>query len=262
MMGLERCLGRGRGYGTFPFPCLRQSQIQGEDGSVNEVFFKFPFTPHLAVMGENIVRDDKVMTENKRAEFLQHELVVEEKVDGANLGISFNSSGDLRAQNRGTYLKLAYFGQWKKISEWLTPKVNLLFDLLNDQYILFGEWCYAQHSIPYSRLLDWFWGFDIFHKKSEKFLSCQRRNEMFRVLGIYGVPLLKQGCFSFDELIGLLSISRLSDQPAEGLYLRFDAGDWLGQRAKLVRPEFIQTIEEHWSRKPIKPNRITTILAG
>lgn len=47
-----------------------------------------------------------------------------------------------------------------------------------------------------------------------------------------------------------------SDNPAEGLYLRFDQGDWLVQRAKLVRPAFIQPVEQHWSRSGIKPNRL------
>lgn len=79
---------------------------------------------------------------------------------------------------------------------------------------------------------------------------------MFHKIGISQVPLIDQGNFSLEELKNLLSISRLSDTPAEGIYLRFDEGDWLGQRAKLVRPEFIQSIEEHWSRRRIKPNRL------
>ena len=55
-------------------------------------FNKFPSTPHLALLGGVGVRDDKVMSEFERCEFLRHELVVEEKVDGANLGISFDES--------------------------------------------------------------------------------------------------------------------------------------------------------------------------
>lgn len=42
----------------------------------------------------------------------------------------------------------------------------------------------------------------------------------------------------------------------EGLYLRSDQGDWLVQRAKLVRHDFIQSVEQHWSRSGIKPNRL------
>jgi hypothetical protein len=55
----------------------------------------------------------------------------------------------------------------------------------------------------------------------------------------------------------LLLKSKLTDQPAEGVYLRIDHGDWLEQRAKLVRPAFIQVVEQHWSRFAIRPNRLT-----
>jgi hypothetical protein len=43
---------------------------------------------------------------SEREEFLRHPLVVEEKVDGANLGLSFDPQGNLRAQNRGTLVEL------------------------------------------------------------------------------------------------------------------------------------------------------------
>lgn len=223
---------------------------------MSEDFFKFPSTPHLTVLGGTVVRGDKVMSEQERHEFLQHELVVEEKTDGANLGISFDSSGNLRAQNRGAYLHPPFSGQWKKLADWIAPKRDVLFDTLMDQFILFGEWCYAEHSILYDRLPDWFLGFDIFDKNNKKFLSCQRRDDLLRSVGIAGAPVLKRGRFSLEELKRLLTKSRFSERPAEGLYLRFDEGNWLGGRAKIVRPEFIQTGETHWSRKGIKPNRI------
>lgn len=221
-----------------------------------EDYYKFPSTSHLAILGTNVVRNDKVMSERERNDFLNHELVIEEKVDGANLGISFDSLGNVRLQNRGSYLHAPYSGQWKKLSEWLVPKMDLLFEVLKDQFILFGEWCYAQHSVYYNRLPDWFLGFDILHKKELKFFSCQRRDEIFNNADISEVPLIKKGSFSLKELISLLSNSCLSDEPMEGIYLRFDDGDWLGKRAKLVRPEFIQSIKEHWSKRKIKTNRL------
>ena len=205
-------------------------------------FYKFPSTPHLALLGEVAVRDDKVMSEFERGEFLRHELVVEEKVDGANLGISYDESGNIRAQNRGAYLQFPYLGQWKKLSSWLDSKTDELFEQLTDRYILFGEWCYAQHSVIYDRLPDWFLGFDIFDKESLKFLSCPRRDTVFRDVGISGISIIKKGHFTLAELKRMLPVSRLCDKPAEGIYLRFDEGDWLKRRAKLVRPEFIQSV--------------------
>lgn len=223
---------------------------------MSDQFFKFPSTPHLALLGDVAVRDDKVLSEFERDEFLRHELVVEEKVDGANLGISFDASGNIRAQNRGGYLHFPFSGQWKKLSGWLAPRTDALFEQLTDRYILFGEWCYAQHSVIYDRLPDWFLGFDIFDKCSAKYFSCPRRDDMLQTLGISQIPTVKRGHFSLLELNSLLSKSHLSDKLAEGLYLRFDQGDWLEQRAKLVRPAFIQSVEQHWSRSGIKANRL------
>lgn len=219
-------------------------------------FFKFPSTHHLALLGDVVVRGDKVMSKSERDGFLRHEIVVEEKVDGANLGISFDFSGNIRAQNRGAYLHFPSSGQWQKLSEWLKPRTDVLFEQLTDQFILFGEWCYAQHSVTYDRLPDWFLGFDIYDKSNEKFFSCPRRDEVFRTIGISQVPTIKRGYFSLSELNSFLSQSQLTDKLTEGLYLRFDRGDWLEQRAKLVRPAFIQSIEQHWSRSGVKANRL------
>lgn len=219
-------------------------------------FFKFPSTPHLAASPGVEIRDDKVLSEADRNEFLQHNLVVEEKMDGANLGISFDSEGNIRAQNRGSYLQLSEPGQWKKLEQWLVPRTESFLKYLYNRYILFGEWCYAQHSVFYDRLPDWFLGFDLYDKQVGKFLSTDRRDELFRKMSITKVPMIARGHFTFSELKKLLPKSKLTDLPAEGLYLRLDKGVWLVRRAKLVHPEFIQSLEQHWSCSSIKPNRL------
>lgn len=219
-------------------------------------FFKFPSTPHLATLGGVEIRGDKVLSETERDAFLRQPLVVEEKIDGANLGISFDSEGCIRAQARGAYLHLPGHGQWKKLGEWLAMRTDLLFEQLTDRYILFGEWCYARHSLPYDQLSDWFLAFDVFDKHTERFLSTGRRDIFCRTMRIAQVPEIARGRFVFSELTGLLSKSQLTDQPAEGLYLRIEDSEWLIQRAKLVRPAFIQSIEEHWTRGGIQPNRL------
>ena len=219
-------------------------------------FFKFPSTPHLALLGDVEVRDDKVMSKSERDELFRHELVVEEKVDGANLGISFDAEGNVRTQNRGSYLQLPSSGQWKKLSDWLDLRIDSFFEQLTDRFILFGEWCYAQHSVIYDQLPDWFLGYDIFDKNNVKFFSCSRREKLFRRLDIFQVPIIGHGHYSLSELQSLLSKSQLGKKPAEGLYLRVDQGDWLVQRAKLVRPAFIQSVDQHWSRSGIKTNQL------
>ena len=90
-------------------------------------FFKFPSTPHLAALPDVDIRGDKVFSESERHEFLKHHLVVEEKIDGANLGISFDSEGNIRTQNRGAYLYPPRLGQWKKLGDCLRVSPTSLY---------------------------------------------------------------------------------------------------------------------------------------
>jgi ATP-dependent RNA circularization protein (DNA/RNA ligase family) len=222
---------------------------------MTEGFFKFPSTPHLAAPANIDIRRDKLMSKPEREEFLRHELIIEEKVDGANLGISFDSNADILLQNRGSCLQFPASGQWKKLEKWFTPKIEILFESLMDRYILFGEWCYARHSVYYNCLPDWFLGFDIYDSQEKRFLSSALRDKFFQKMHIYQVPVIAEGRYDLFSLKMLISESKLGNQMAEGIYLRFDDKEWLTQRAKLVHPAFIQSTGQHWSRSNIVPNK-------
>lgn len=217
-------------------------------------FVKFPSTPHLAVLDGATVRVDKVLTPVERDRFLDHNVIVEEKIDGANLGISFDSTGTIRAQNRGSLLQGPMTGQWKILPDWLAIRSDRLFDVLMDRYFLFGEWCYAKHSIFYDQLPDWFVAFDVFDSQANRFVCRDVRDRLLASLELYVVPCLASGRLSLAEITASLGQSHFGITPAEGLYLRYDDGDWLGNRAKLVRPSFIQAIDEHWSSRPLEAN--------
>lgn len=220
-------------------------------------FFRFPHTPHLAWLGEGQPRDDKVLAPKDASELLSHEVIVEEKVDGANLGFSVDEYGALRAQNRGTYLSLeGGHGQWKPLKRWVQARANELAEALFPDLMLFGEWCYAVHSVRYTRLPDWFLAFDVYDRSSCEFWSVARRNGLASKLGLAVVPQLGAGRFDLPQLEALLGRSRLAEGPAEGLYVRADAGERLVARAKFVRREFVQGIDEHWSKKALVTNAL------
>lgn len=67
-------------------------------------FLRFPHTPHLAWLGSGTPRDDKVLSPAEAQTLLAEAVVIEEKLDGANLGLSISPDGTLWAQNRGQYL--------------------------------------------------------------------------------------------------------------------------------------------------------------
>jgi ATP-dependent RNA circularization protein (DNA/RNA ligase family) len=221
-------------------------------------FFRFPHTPHLEWLGEGTPRDDKVLTASEVEALLVHPLFVEEKVDGANIGISISVFGELQVQNRGQYLMEPYDGQFEKLNHWLPPRFDELFDVLGADLILFGEWCAARHSIAYDRLPDWLLVFDVYDLQKKRFFSIQRRDQLARQLGLHTVPLLTAGRLSMDQLKEILTIhpSRYYDGPMEGIVVRAEEVELLNSRAKLVSPHFTQNIGEHWRKSAIRWNRL------
>lgn len=221
-------------------------------------FFRFPHTPHIAWLGNGIPRDDKVMTVSEVNALLAHEIVVEEKLDGANLGISVSPEGVIRIQNRGQYLVDPHAGQFKELSSWLKPREEALFEALGEHLILFGEWCAARHSLEYGRLADWLLVFDIYDRQEQQFWSSARRNAFAGQLGLKVVPKVFNGKATVESLKELLhkQPSAFRNGPMEGIVVRYESGDWLCERAKLVRPDFTQAIGEHWRNRKIEWNHL------
>ncbi|WP_422443919.1 MULTISPECIES: RNA ligase family protein [unclassified Endozoicomonas] len=220
-------------------------------------FFRFPHTPHIQWLGSGEPRGDKLLSDSEVYELLHAKLTVEEKVDGANVGFSVGPDGKLRAQNRGAWIERDIGGQFKHLWRWAARYEADLINLLGEHLILFGEWCYARHSLAYESLPDWFVGFDIYDCKADRFFSVPRRDELVALLDLQPIKPLAVGTFSMEKLEALLSRpSHYGAINIEGIYLRQDQGEWLKQRAKLVRSDFTQTIGEHWTRKGIIPNEV------
>jgi ATP-dependent RNA circularization protein (DNA/RNA ligase family) len=219
-------------------------------------FQKFPRTPHLFWLGESSPRGDKVLDTETAREWLRGSAIVEEKVDGANVGFSVDDAGRVRVQNRGSFVEPGRHPQFQPLTRWLAGREEALREALGSTLILFGEWCYAKHSVAYDLLPDWFLAFDVLDRATGRFYCRARREGLVRDLGLTSVPLLAEGRFDRASLAKLLGPSRVGEGPMEGIYVRWDEGDWLARRAKIVRPGWLGANEGHWSRKPIEPNRI------
>lgn len=218
-------------------------------------FLKFPRTPHLAWLGESRPRGDKLMDPAEAREWLRRPVSVEEKVDGANLGLSWGEDGRVRAQSRGHYLHPRTAGQWKPLWRWLAEREELLRHNLVPRTIVFGEWCYAEHSTRYHSLPDWFLLFDVYDRGEGCFWPLARRDEFARAAGLVTVPHLATGTFTLAALRKLMGRSRLGPVQAEGLYLRWDGDDRLVARAKIVRPGWVMADDAHWSGR-LEANRL------
>lgn len=237
-------------------------------GTSHGDFIKYPRTPHL--FGSKGTDDDKHLSEGESLKFIADEsLIVEEKIDGTNVGIHFNADGEMVLQCRGHYITEGMHPQYDLFKQWAAVKRHVLQERLEDRYILFGEWVYARHSVAYLKLAHYFFEFDIFDKDQQAFLDLQKRLTLLEGLGVCTVPVIHTGKLKrnhLEELIGPSQfesrfenpITNLTDNLMEGLYLRTEANGVVTGRAKFVRPEFVEKIKQstHWQHQAMVPNEL------
>jgi hypothetical protein len=248
---------------------------------------KYPRTKHLE--GSRLQPGDEGMGDFPFSAIKGRHLVIEEKIDGANCGVSFSSDGALLLQSRGHYLtggnREKHFNLLKS---WVNAHQSALFDILEDRYIMYGEWLYAKHTVFYDMLPHYFLEFDILDTKTNQFLSTERRHEMLQGSPVISVPVLSEGPLqSIDELRPMIRPSlykspawkqrltalyeeqKMSAERAwketdasdysEGLYLKVEVDGEVVERLKFVRASFLTAIiesETHWLNRPIIPNQL------
>jgi ATP-dependent RNA circularization protein (DNA/RNA ligase family) len=224
-------------------------------------FYRFPHTPHLAWLGKDTPRDDKVLTVTEAEQFLSHPIVIEEKIDGANLGFSLDRGGEVRAQNRGQYLQRPFTGQFARLNEWLAIHEEALFEALGESLMLFGEWVAAVHSLEYNRMPDYLLVFDVYDRDEKRFWSTAHRNALAAGLELCPVQRLGIGQYPINTLRQMLATtqSHYRNGGCEGFYLRHEDDNWLISRAKLVQPDFVQNIGEHWRSRSLRWNTLATL---
>lgn len=228
---------------------------------MTDEFIRFPSTAHLCVAPGAKVRDDKVLDESSRNEFLDRDLVVEEKIDGDNVGFSARD-GEIRAQHRGDYIRLGEGSPYPYLKSWIATHHHELLAALGDDLIVFGEWCALVHTVRYNALPDWFLAFDVYDRSAQRFFSAERRDTWCRSVGLELVPHLARGRFTLDALRQLMGDSRVGAERMEGIVVRSDDGAWLRGRAKLVRSEFVQANDLHWRRREPELNRLDGAAVG
>ena len=228
-------------------------------------FFKFPRTRHvLNAGGTAVTRDDLLMDASDAGRFFDGRTVVtaEEKVDGANLGFSLTRDYEIIAQNRSHTVNPESHSQFRPLAAWLAEHGWALCQLLKPEAeVLFGEWLAARHTVGYTHLPGYFVAFDIYDKRTGTFCSASERDRRMAGLGIPCVRrIARQAFHTKEELLSLLETqSAYGDGFVEGAYLRID-DDSTGRRnvarGKIVRPDFIQGIEEHWINQEMVRNTV------
>lgn len=218
---------------------------------------KYPRTPHITGSRLQPGDDDLVSTAKEALAGLP--LVVEEKLDGSNCGISFDAEGDLVLQSRGHALtggpRERQFDLFKR---WASHHIVWLRETLGHRYVMFGEWLFARHTIVYDRLPHYFLEFDVLDRDTGLFLSTRRRQTLLAGGPVVSVPVLAAG--SGLDLATHMGCSTCSSRETmEGLYIKHEEDGHVLSRHKYVRASFLQTVAEsgeHWMDRPIEQNRL------
>lgn len=250
--------------------------------------FRYPRTPHLegSRLQEGDLGHDHVPYRDLRG----LHLVVEEKLDGANTGISFSPAGELLLQSRGHYLVGGgRERQFNFIKAWAQAHADWLLQRLEDRYVMYGETMSKKHSVFYDALPHHFFEFDVLDRRTGDFLSTAARRDLLAGGPVLSVPVLYDGLAParLADLKALLRPSlaktarwrdafeatvrregldlalawRQCDKSdlSEGLYLKVEAGGKTLGRYKWVRADFVQAIltaDKHHSEQPYVPNQL------
>ena len=248
---------------------------------------KYPRTQHIE--GSRLQEGDADLACVPFRHLVGRHLVIEEKVDGANAGISFDESGRLLLQSRGHFLtggpRERHFALFKA---WASRHQTALRAALGSRHVVYGEWLYATHTIFYDALPHYFLEFDVLDLATGTFLSTERRRELLSGLPLVSVPVLHEGRLAtLGELRALIGRSsfksarwraaldecRAAGGPnratihaetdptdlMEGLYIKDEEGGRVVGRYKFVRADFLAAVLQsggHWLDRPILPNQL------
>ncbi|HEY2513897.1 MAG TPA: RNA ligase family protein [Polyangiaceae bacterium] len=246
---------------------------------------KYPRTRHLE--GSRLQPGDEDLESVPFTALSGRNLVIEEKMDGANAGLRFDEDGRLLLQSRGHYLqggaREKHFDLFK---QWASAHAAPLHERLGARYVLYGEWLYAKHTVFYDLLPHYFLEFDVLDMQDGTFLSTPRRRALLAGAPVASVPVLTEGRVRNKKAL----LSRLgpssykspewrrnlanaaegrdvdparvvretdaSDQ-MEGLYVKVEERGEVLERYKFVRHGFLTSVLDsgtHWLSRPIVPN--------
>ena len=266
------------------------SAHNGSTSSVAQItqslaILKYPRTPHLE--GSRLQPGDEGHDHVPLASLRGQHAVVEEKLDGANVGISFTEGGELLLQSRGHYLGGGRERHFALFKQWASAHEARLLERLEDRYVMYGEWLHAKHSVSYDVLPHWFCEFDVYDRRDGVFLSTPRRQTLLAGSPLLSVPVVYEGELpasvkalralvrpslaksarwtqAFEESVerqglDLVLAWKQTDKSvlSEGLYVKVENEREVLGRFKWVRPDFVQTILDsgsHHSTRPLIPN--------
>ena len=212
---------------------------------------KYNRTPHFQ-WSLGCTNDDKIA--NDISLLINNPIVITEKIDGSNT--SLEKEGCFARTHSGPPNHKSFDGL-KALHASIKLKIP-------NEIQLFGEWCYALHSIEYSKLPHYFLLFNVRDLKNNKWLSWGEVELWAEEIGVPTVPVLFKGiCDSENNLQKLTE--KFMKEPSlcgglrEGIVARVEnefSDDLFAKSiVKNVRKGHVQT-SEHWKDQEIIKNKL------
>jgi hypothetical protein len=181
---------------------------------------KYPRTRHVS--GSRLQSGDHDLSQVPIESLYGKHLVIEEKIDGASSGISFDSEINLHLQSRGHFLHGGpRESQFTLLKQWAAMMSDDLYLALGDRYVAYGEWMYRKHTVFYDALTHYWAEFDVLDKRKTDyeayrangfdskylhFLDTPSRQKLFQGLQIAPVRVLWSGIWNtdmrFEDFVG------------------------------------------------------------
>lgn len=217
-------------------------------------------------------------------------LVIEEKVDGTGVSLSFDDELEIQIGHRG---HIAIGKEFTKLYRWADSHKDRLFDLLGTRYVLFGEWMLHKHTIFYDKLPHLFLESDIYDQENQLWLSTFARDQL--LIGhsdyIKRVPVISAfKPSSLNQIVSLIRKSKFQSEKwqealqsqchrmnqsldkilketdcselMEGLYIKHEDDKQVIARYKYVRYEFVKLIVNMGSHLIDREPVYNTVLGG
>ena len=220
---------------------------------------KFVRTGHLMNLGA--ATDDDFLVSFNSTNHTPN-VIITEKVDGANMGFTLSPDRQLLVQNRSHYITSNAHAQFRPLHPWVEAHREGLYSVLDrdesfpERYILYGEWLVATHSIPYTRLPDRFLAFDLYDRLTHTWADRDSLERLLEGTNISLVPIMYHGPRPADNVLKAMvhRPSQFYDGPVEGIYIKEEQNGQVINRGKIVRSDFTAGITEHWDKGPLRKN--------
>ena len=213
------------------------------------MFVKYDKTFHVFPVTSKFNLD---ATQQKR--LFAGEVIVEEKMDGSNVGIIRHRKG-FSLQKRGSLVGTSEHEQFSFFHNWANQQRYDKIMALPEGTLMYGELLYAVHTIYYDRLPDYFLAFDV--RRNGEWLDYDERKAFCDEYGFHMVPLIARGTFTKDELQKMVPGPSAYGPEAEGIVVKRYAKHGYF-RGKIVKPGFMKQLEEsdHWTTYNVKRNQL------